>query len=505
MKFYNKLSLGLVALTMTFASCSDEYINGENQYTLETETAAEIIADDPAFIDSYINGIWSWMSAYAYDYDIFGVTSIHHATEMMGEDLVMYNSNWFIYDYQLDYRLEQWSRPFYFWSILYTMITKSNEIIDFFPEEPTEIASRGAYGNALAVRAYSYLYLTQLFANPTDSLGNVALEAPGVPIVVSSSEGYEQTQIEEFMGRNTIGKVFEMIENDITKAIDMLEGYERPNKNYINQSVAQGIAARYYLLAQKWAEAEAMAKAARADYPVMSGTAESNGIRDGFMDVNNTEWMWGFDHTSETQTTYASFFSHMSNLTPGYSGLAYTGRGIDVRLYAKMSDTDYRKIYWYNDAEGNTQATVAKETAGSKLPMAILKHGWDGTWTMDYLYMRGAEMVLIEAEALVRQQKSEAAATVLSELMSQRDPSWNKTMVTLEDVYTQRRLELIGEGFAYYDLKRMNRGIDRDYDGSNHMAGVKLEVPAGDVRWTFQIPLREIQENTHIDEDEQND
>ena len=96
MKFYNKLSLGLVALTMTFASCSDEYINGENQYTLETETAAEIIADDPAFIDSYINGIWSWMSAYAYDHDIFGVTSIHHATEMMGEDLVMYNSNWFI-------------------------------------------------------------------------------------------------------------------------------------------------------------------------------------------------------------------------------------------------------------------------------------------------------------------------------------------------------------------------------------------------------------------------
>ena len=124
---------------------------------------------------------------------------------------------------------------------------------------------------------------------------------------------------------------------------------------------------------------------------------------------------------------------------------------------------------------------------------------------MDYLYMRGAEMVLIEAEALVRQKDNTAAAAVLAELMAQRDPSWNKAMVTLEEVYTQRRLELIGEGFAYYDLKRMNRGIDRDYEGSNHMAGVKLEVPAGDIRWTFQIPQKELQENTHISDEEQND
>lgn len=504
MKFYNKLTIGLAALAMTFASCSDEYINGENQRSLEAETASEIIADDPTFVDSYISGIWSWMSAYAYDHDVFGVTSILHATEMMGEDLVMYNVNWFIHDYNQIYRLEPYVRTYYFWTIFYTMISKANEIIDFFPVEPTDVASRGAYGNALAVRAYSYLYLSQLYCNPTNLDGSLALSAPGVPLVVSSSDGYEQSQVEEFMGRNTVGTVFDFIEKDILKAIEMLDGYNRPTKNYINKAVAQGIAARYYLLAQKWDLAEEMAKAAREDYPVMAGDAESNGIRDGFMDVNNTEWMWGFDHSAETQTTYASFFSHMSNLAPGYSGLAYTGRGIDVRLYGEMSDTDYRKIYWYNDAEGNTQATVARETAGSVLPLAILKHGWDGTWTMDYLYMRGAEMVLIEAEALARQEKGAEAAAVLGELMAQRDPSWSKSTVDVEDVYLQRRLELIGEGFAYFDLKRMNRGINRNYEGSNHLAGYKHETPAGDVAWTFQIPRSEIQENTHISDEDQN-
>ena len=505
MKFYNKLTIGLAALAMTFASCSDEYMNGDNQRTLEAETAAGIIADDPAFIDSYVNGLWSYMASYVVNHDIFGITAIHHATEMMGEDLVMYNSNWFIYDYQHDYRLEHWSRTFYFWSTFYTMIDKANEIIGFYPDGPADEIGRGAYGNALAIRAYSYLYLTQLYCNPTDTLGNVALDAPGIPIIATAAEGYELDEIEALTGRNTVGKVFEVIEADITAAIEMLDGYTRPNKNYIDKSVAQGIAARYYQLAQKWPEAQAAAKAARAGYPIMSGTAEVNGIRDGFMDVNNTEWMWGFDHTSETQTTYASFFSHMSNLAPGYSGLAYTGRGIDARLYSQIPETDYRKIYWYNDAAGNTQATVARTTAGSKLPLAILKHGWDGTWTMDYLYMRGAEMLLIEAEALAQQGMGAEAAGVLKELMEERDPSWNMPSADVESIYFQRRLELIGEGFAYYDLKRLNKGIERSYEGTNHMSGCQLDVPAGDVRWTFQIPQRELQENTHISDEEQND
>ena len=119
--------------------------------------------------------------------------------------------------------------------------------------------------------------------------------------------------------------------------------------------------------------------------------------------------------------------------------------------------------------------------------------------------MRAAEMYLIEAEALARQGKSSEAATVLGELMKNRQPSWKKQVVTVDDVLLQRRIELWGEGFAYYDLKRNNKGIDRDYEGTNHLAGYELVVPAQDVLWTFQIPLGEIQENSHISEADQND
>jgi hypothetical protein len=71
-------------------------------------------------------------------------------------------------------------------------------------------------------------------------------------------------------------------------------------------------------------------------------------------------------------------------------------------------------------------------------------------------------------------------------------------------VLLQRRIELWGEGFAGLDLKRLNKGFDRNYEGNNHLAGFIIAVPAQDERWTYQLPQREIQENTHISESEQN-
>lgn len=435
----------------------------------------------------------------ATDHDAFSHMSTLHATDMMAEDMMMFNVyvQLFSWDYEHTNNGAGYRRNKHLWDTYYKIVVGANTTIDLIAQVKELVGNEEfVLGNAYAYRAMAYLYLIQLFQDPTTENGINEL-LPGVPMLYAETEqaGMSSEQIEYFKGRNTVGEVMAQIEADITRAIELLHGKVRPSKNFIDVTVAQGIAARYYLLAQEWEKAATMANAARNTYRLMDGNTETNGIRDGFMDITNEEWMWGFDHTPETQTTYASFFSHISNLTPGYSGLAYTGRGIDVRLYGMMSDTDYRKIYWYNDAEGNTQATVARETAGSKLPLAILKHGWDGTWTMDYLYMRAAEMVLIEAEAYTQMGWSTDAANALAELMVRRDPNWQAYYPTIEDIYLQRRLELIGEGHAYFDLKRLNKGIERDYEGSNHLDGYKLNVAAEDTAWTYKIPQSAINDD----------
>lgn len=75
----------------------------------------------------------------------------------------------------------------------------------------------------------------------------------------------------------------------------------------------------------------------------------------------------------------------------------------------------------------------------------------------DNVFMRVSEMYLTEAEALAHLNKGTEAAIVLKDLMVNRDPSWNKASVTVDDVYTQRRTELWGEGFALYDHLRLKK------------------------------------------------
>lgn len=513
MKLNKILPFGAAIVAMAFASCGEDFLNGENQQYVDSETASEVLEADPEFVDSYTSGLWSWMVTFgttSTSHDDFSLASVLHSTDMGGEDMTMFSNSWFIYDYELDNRLYNYRRTNVNWTTFYTMIAKANEILDLFVEMPKAGTARGAYGNAHAIRAYAFTYLLQLFTNPTAEDGSVAYDAPAVPFVASSNDGYTPEEKEALMGRNTVKDIFEIIEKDLDLALEALKGYKRPSKLYIDESVCQGIAARYYLLSQQWDKAAAAAKAAREGYTIMEGTGAvgtyaANTILDGFMDITNEEWMWGFDHTSETQTAYASLFSHLSNIAPGYSGIGYTGRGIDARLYSQMSDTDYRKMYWYNDEDGDTENTIDKNGSSyEEEPYAIWKFGWNGDWTMDYLWMRASEMVLIEAEAEARQGNEAGAATIMKELMAKRDPAWNNATASVEDIYLQRRLELIGEGFTFFDLKRLNKGIDRSYEGNNHLAGYAITVPARDPRWTFQLPRTELQENIHIDESEQN-
>lgn len=492
MKFFKYITAGVLA--MSLYSCSSDFLETEDTEYLDATAAGEAAAQNP---DVFLNGMWSYMVEYQGYHDSFGFMSTLLACDMQSEDIACSANHWFIYDYQMDNRAYDYRRTQGNWVLFYTEISKANEVLSLYPNrDKLSDAEKALVGQALAVRGMSYYYLIQLFQNCTKADGKIDTEAKGVPLMLLECDGYTADELDALKSRNTVGRVFEAIESDLTTAATMLEecGYERPSKNYIDASVANGLLARYYLLSQQWAKAASTAAKARAGYPIM----DKDGLYDGFMAIENSEWMWGFKHTSETQTTYASYFSHISNLAPGYAGIGYMPKHIDARLYSYIPENDYRKA-WFNGPEGAKQATAA-----ASLPYANVKFGNDGNWTMNYLYMRAAEMVLIQAEAEARQGHTDKAATVLKDLMSKRVPGWNESEANVQEIILQRRIELWGEGFAYFDLKRQYKGIDRNYEGNNHLAGYEIAVPAGDPRWMYQIPRSEMQENKHLTEEDQN-
>ena len=489
MKTLKYFVIGLTAL-LTFNSCGESFFDTEYTTYLGEEESTEAAGRNP---DVFTNGMWSWNVAYQGRYDSFGFMSVCKYLEVMGEDIAFQTSSWFNYDYQLDYRLEQWVRTSTIWTHFYTLIAKANEVLLLYPNGGETANEKGLLGQAYAIRGMSYYYLIQIYQDYLAANGtSFNMDAPGVPIIYNATDGKTEEEMAAAKGRNTVADVLEFTQMNLEKAVELLsDGFVRKNKNSIDVSVANGLLARFYLLTQQWQKAADAAKAARQGYVIM----DPKELSSGFNDVSNAEWMWGFKHTTETSTSYASFLSHMDCNNVGY-GRNYPFL-IDAQLYSEIPESDYRKSL-FNGPQGDP----SQPTTGGRRPYANQKFLYNADWLCDYMYMRAAEMVLIEAEAYAHLNNGNKAAQVLGELMAKRQPDWNKDLVTVEDVYKQRRIELWGEGFTYFDLKRLNKGIDRSYSGSNH--NYKLVVPAHDVKWTFQLPRSEMQENTHIDASEQN-
>ena len=187
----------------------------------------------------------------------------------------------------------------------------------------------------------------------------------------------------------------------------------------------------------------------------------------------------------------------IDNTSPGYAGALQSYILISKKLYDLIPATDVRKAV-FNDP--------AKTLAPTLPAYAQLKFRDPGGFTGDYIYIRVSEMYFIEAEAQARQGNSTGAAQTLFDLVSKRNSSYtlsaNTGQALLDEIFLQKRIESWGEGVIFMDIKRLNMGIDRT--GSNHVSNAVLVIPAGDPRWTYQIPLNEIQANPNISEGDQN-
>ena len=120
----------------------------------------------------------------------------------------------------------------------------------------------------------------------------------------------------------------------------------------------------------------------------------------------------------------------------------------------------------------------------------------------DIPYIRLAEMYLILAEAYAKTPGKETdAQNTLYTLAHNRDASYvlstNTGQALIDEILIQRRVELWGEGFRFYDLKRLNLPLDRTVVPNFVSASVGgvMQVAAGDNKWQFAIPIAELQAN----------
>lgn len=482
----NIFKTGVLGLTllMGITACDKEYLETAPTDQIATVDAFKTTANAKAAL----NGIHRIMYSQIFSTQAQGGQSGNMLySDILGEDLVFPNvsNTWLRSEYQwISHINPQSSISFYNYTFYYVIIGNANMIIANIDNATGPQADKDAIkAEALTYRAWAYFQAVQFYGKRF--VKGEANDGLGIPLVL--------TPTTTATPRSKVSEVYAQINTDLDKAISLMNGYTRQNKSHFDMSVAKGIKARVALTQQEYATAAQMAKEARASYTLMT----NEDYLSGFNNYSNKEWMWASRIVSDQTNYFYSFFAYMS-INYNSTAIRSTPKVMYSVLYDKISATDVRKKLWDPTGTNTTDFPLPATTFQRYKYLSKKFKVADPALSIgDVPYMRAAEMYLIEAEALARQAKDAEAADVLFVLANNRDPKYTKSTNTgsalIDEIMIQRRVELWGEGFRFYDLKRTNAPLNRN--GGNHSATFTngaMDIPAGDKRWQFLIPQAEI-------------
>ena len=503
----------LIIIVAAFvAGCSKNFINSVKPTDSAT---ADQVYSSPASVRIYFNGIYrqlrnQWQSiesattngtpAAGGSTDTWGYNSIMMARDVKGKDIIMPYNSWYYFDYEQVNREPTYRRVKFVWYFFYEIINQVNTLIDGTIKSPTITADQKTplLAEARALRAYLYFELAREFQFTLLKDPN----APGVPYYSQPATANNLTG----KPRGTMQQLYDSINNDLLFATANLTA-DRSSKSQINLNVAEGMAARIYLEEGRWADADAAAAKA-----VDGLTLDATGYPNNYNGLTSSEVIWGFPQTIQNggQSLYygtpSSFFDQ--------TGAGYDAFWISRELADHFSNTDIRNTFYVynsnNDSTAPDYLATNKFGTGSGNPIPLITGQTVDQKTIDFNeslnMMRVGEMYLISAECKARQNDA-AAATVLFQLQSNRDPGAVASGKTgpglIDEILLERRKELYGElGIDWLDAKRLQLPIDRS--NSNHPAPNNFVIPANDPGFNLKIPQAEIQANKSMSPADQN-
>lgn len=408
------------------------------------------------------------------------------------------------------------------WGIMYNTIFSANEVLGMIDADTDNETHKFYIGQAHAARAYAYWVLAQVYQ--FNYVGNE--DAPCVPIITDKNA--EEALINGAK-RSSVGDVYTQMINDLNRAEELMDGNShalRDDNRYIDLDVVKAIRARVYLCMQKYD------KAADDAYDVlMSGSfyplsVDEAGVP-GFNVLDTHNWIWGIPVSEVDARGLYTFTGFMGSYSYGY---AYAGmwQTINSGFFDEIPDEDVRKSWWistdrYSNAY-NYSAMYGPYTAAQYLDrmgapdyavtkFAPYKDVLEQTLgACDVPLIRIEEMQLILAESLAMGSSPGDGKDML-ELFVNRyrwldaENPYVCPATTPEgirdEIWRQRRIELWGEGMAYFDCMRLNKGIDRS-NAENCGDEFKFKIPAGEAVLLYQIPNAEIEGNPALTTADQN-
>lgn len=398
--------------------------------------------------------------------------------ESMGSDIVLhlptYSGTIYFYTFIATNNITS-SFPRIAYTSLYSCINTCNSGITLYNkiESPND-AQKIAYAQLLTLRAMCHFDIVRTFQH-TYQLGK-NLPAGIIRDQVTNKENAIQGK-----GLSTTKEFYDFFLKDIEEAIQLFEKSQtnytiaRPNKGYIDKNIAYGIAARMYLTKGTYAgnggDKSDMDKAAEYAYKAQEGynLMKQDDFLGGFNEASNIEWMWAVPQSMDN--------SNLSGIYNFYD----TGDDDGGRAWYKniLPDPYFKKLFDYGNGYDTLDVrfklfklTGRKAADGSNLNSMIMNkliypkmRYRKQEKTGDILFMRVAEMYLIEAEAKARggnNSDPRDAQAIVNELRTSRGATNTGYTVDVDFIIEERRRELWGEGITgAFDANRTQRAFIR--------------------------------------------
>ena len=371
------------------------------------------------------------------------------------------------------------------WAACYHQILTANMILDGVGQaDGPQQARQTVIGEALAIRAYAYFLLVNLYAEPFDPA--TASTAQGVP--VNNLVGAENRNFH----RAPVGEIYNLIVEDLQNAVTAFENGGNSNGKWRwNAPAAMLLLARTYLYMQQWDKA---ADAATRVLDMTGGILwdlnekTANAASSYFICGDNPELLFtfGYGHSAFSATGANGYFP----VSSGLQSLFKTG---DCRLH----NTNGAYVRRVGNILSGTKYVPWKS---DRYPQDIRAHGYA---------FRTAEAYLIRAEALSHTAEYARALADLDELRSKRltAATFKPLDLTSQEeiiqfVREERRRELCFEKLRWFDLRRWDRpAITHVFhtDYTDQTAILTFTLEENDPAYTLPVPMAVMQQDADVE------
>ncbi|MDQ0106761.1 hypothetical protein J2T02_001872 [Chitinophaga terrae (ex Kim and Jung 2007)] len=339
----------------------------------------------------------------------------------------------------------------------YKWIMGCNAVLDNIDKAiGTDAEKNRVKGEALAVRAYYYFILANMYGEPY----NHNPQSLCVPLKLNSSITESQ------MKQNTVAEVYAQVVADLNEAAGLMDPLPIARKDFhINQPAIHMLLSRVYLYMEKYNDVVSETNKAFAQGAMLADLTAMPYAN--WLTYNNPEVEWLFGgNTQGDQSTYIPAAAFRATFDPA-----------DVRITQGIQVQS-----------NNNVPLVTKLPTGGQLGQTI----------------RTPEAILNRAEANVQLGKLSDALKDLNDLRRTRIPGYTDVSISdkaalLLAVREERRKEFCFEGFRWFDLRRYGMpAITHRYQEDLGGPILQFKLAEKDPAYTLPFPSSLLQRNPEL-------